>query len=199
MSSTLTQTVRQRAHIPPTVRGWIFGGLALVWYAISTFGPLELPGFAVVFVLGVLVMLSLEPDVGSPTRGVTRTRRNLILALPTVVAFVPVAGGMNLLLGRIPIEAGHAVLATLAAVCVALPRLAETRELPRPAVLGHRELVIGVTALVAGVRAYQAAETGGGHGRVRRAHASGHGDPQDPFRGMLPAPARPPSLGAAGR
>ena len=159
MSSTPTPTVRRGAHTPPAVRGWIFGGLALAWYAVSTFGPLELPAFAVVFVLGVLVMLSVEPDVRSRTRGVTRTRRNLILALLAVVAFVPVASGMNLLLGRIPIEAGHAVLATLAAVCVALPRLAETRELPRPAVLGHRELVIGVTALVAGVRAYQAGET----------------------------------------
>jgi hypothetical protein len=153
MSSTPTATVRRGAHTPPAVRGWIFGGLALAWYAISTFGPLELPGFAVVFVLGVLVMLSLEPDVRSPTQGVTRTRWNLILALPTAVAFVPLAIGMNPLLGRIPTEAGHALLATLAAVCVALPRLAETRELVRPAMLGHRELVIGVTALVAGVRA----------------------------------------------
>ncbi len=159
MSSTPTPTVRRRAHTPSAVRGGIFGGLALAWYAVSTFGPLDLPAFAVVFVLGVLVMLSVEPDVRSPTRGVTRTRPNLVLALLAVVAFVAVASGMNLLLGRIPIEAGHALLATLAAVCVALPRLAQTRELPRPAVLGHRELIIGVTALVAGVRAYQAGET----------------------------------------
>ena len=159
MASTSTPTVRRRAHIPPVVRNWIFGGVALAWYAVSTFGPLDLQAFAVVFVLGVLVMLSVEPDVCSPTRGVTPTRRNVILALLAVVAIVAVACGMNLLLGRIPIEAGHAVLATLAAICVALPRLAETRELPRPAVLGHRELVIGVTALVAGVRAYQAGET----------------------------------------
>jgi hypothetical protein len=159
MSSTSTPTIRRHANTPPAVRGWILGGLALAWYAVSTFGPLDLPAFAVVFVLGVLVMLSVEPDVCSPTRGVTRTRRNIILALLAVVAIVAVAGGMNLLLGRIPIEAGHAVLATLAAICVALPRLAETRDLPRPAMLGHRELVIGVTALVAGVRAYQAGET----------------------------------------
>lgn len=158
MPSTPTPTVRG-TPTPPVVRGWIFGGLAAAWYAVSTFGPLELPAVAVVLVLGGLIVLSVEPDVRSPTRGVTGTRRNLILVLPAVVAFVPVAFGMNLLLGRIPIEAGHAVLATLAAVCVALPRLAETRELPRPAVLGHRELVIGVTALVAGVRAYQAGET----------------------------------------
>ncbi len=159
MSSTPTPTLRRGAHTPPAMRGWLFGGLALAWYAASTFGPLDLPAFAVVFVLGVLVMLSVEPDVRSRTRGVTRTGQNLILALLAVVVFVPVASGMNLLLGRIPIEAGHAVLATLAAVCVALPRLAETRELPYPAMLGHRELIIGVTALVAGVRAYQAGET----------------------------------------
>jgi len=157
MSST--STVRRRANIPPAVRNWIFGGVALAWYAVSTFGPLDLPAFAVVIVLGVLVMLSVEPDVCAPTRGVTPTRRNVLLALSAVVAIGAVASGMNLLLGRIPIEAGHAVLATLAAICVALPRLAETRELPRPAVLGHRELVIGVTALVAGIRAYQAGET----------------------------------------
>ncbi len=76
-----------------------------------------------------------------------------------VVCFVPVAFGMNLLLGRIPIEPGHAVLATLASVCVALPRLAETRELTTPAVLGHRELIVGVTGLVTGARADQAGET----------------------------------------
>ena len=159
MASTSTPTVRRRARIPPVTRNWIFGGVAMAWYAVSTFGPLDLQAFAVVFVLGVLVMLSVEPDVCSPTRAMTPTRRNVILALLAVVAIVAVACGMNLLLGRIPIEAGHAVLATLAAICVALPRLAETRELPRPAVLGHRELVIGVTAIVAGVRAYQAGET----------------------------------------
>ena len=119
MSSTSTD-VRRRVNIPPAVRNWIFGGVALAWYAVSTFGPLDLPAFAVVFVLGVLVMLSVEPDVCSPSRGVTPTRRNVILALSAVVAIVAVACGMNLLLGRIPIEAGHAVLATLAAICVAL-------------------------------------------------------------------------------
>ena len=157
MSST--STVRRRANIPPAVRNWIFGGVALAWYAVSTFGPLDLPAFAVVVVLGVLVMLSVEPEACSSTRGVTPTRRNVILALSAVAVIGVVACGMNLLLGRIPIEAGHTVLATLAAICVALPRLAETRELARPAVLGHRELVIGVTALVAGIRAYQAGET----------------------------------------
>ena len=159
MSSTSIPAVRHLAHIPPTARNLIFGGVAVAWYALSTFGPLDLPAFAVVFVLGVLVMLSVEPEACSSTRGVTPTRRNVILALSAVAAIGVVACGMNLLLGRIPIEAGHTVLATLAAICVALPRLAETRELARPAVLGHRELVIGVTALVAGIRAYQAGET----------------------------------------
>jgi len=146
-------------RIPPAVRNGVFGAVALAWYAVNTFGPLDLPAFAVVVVLGVLVMLSVEPEACSSTRGVTPTRRNVILALSAMAAIGVVACGMNLLLGRIPIEAGHTVLATLAAICVALPRLAETRELARPAVLGHRELVIGVTALVAGIRAYQAGET----------------------------------------
>ena len=158
MSSTPLVTLG-RAEIPAAVRGLVFGGLVVVWYVVSTFGPLELPAFAVVVVLGLLVMLSLEPDLRAPLRGITVTRRNLLLALVAAVAFVPVAFGMNPLLGRVPIEAGHVVLATLAAVCVVLPRLAQTRELSRPAVLGHRELVIGVTALVAGVRGYQAGET----------------------------------------
>ena len=42
---------------------------------------------------------------------------------------------------------------------MAIPRLAETREGPAPAVLGHRELILGVTGLIAGVRAYQTGET----------------------------------------
>jgi Peptidase family M23 len=136
-----------------------FAGLALVWYAVTTFGTLGLPNFTVVVVLGVLVMLSVEPDAGVPRRGIAPTRRNLVLALAAVLCFVPVAIGMNLLLGRLPIEPGHAVLATLAAVCVALPRLGETRAFVTPAVLGHRELIIGVTGLVAAARAYQAGET----------------------------------------
>ncbi len=150
---------RALARRSPAVLRWGFAGLALVWYALATFGTLGLPNFTVVFVLGVLVMLSVEPDARFPHRGIAATRRNLVLALPAVVCFVPVAFGMDLLLGRIPIEPGHAVLATLAAVCVALPRFAETRVFTTPATLGHRELIIGVTALVAGARAYQAGET----------------------------------------
>ena len=132
----LSSTGSHPARTAPAVLRWGFGGLAAAWYAVTTFGPLGLPNVAVVVVLGLLVMLSVEPDAGSPTAASPRTRRNLVLALLAVVAFVPVAFGMDLLLGRIPIEAGHAVLATLAAVCVALPRLAETREFHHPAVLG---------------------------------------------------------------
>jgi len=158
-NSVLRTTRSDPAHTAPAGLRWGFAGLALAWYAVTTFGTLRLPNFTVVFVLGVLVMLSVEPDAGTPRRGVAPTRRNLVLALSAVVCFVPVALGMNLLLGRISIELGHAVLATLAAVCVAVPRLADTRELTTPAVLGHRELIIGITSLVAGARAYQAGET----------------------------------------
>jgi hypothetical protein len=112
----------------------------------------------VVLVLGSLVALSVEPDVHRPTRGVVATRGSLVLAALAMVVFVPVAVGMDLLLGRVPIESGHVLLATLTAVLVALPRLARTRELPRPAVLGHRELILAVTALVAGVRALRVGE-----------------------------------------
>jgi Peptidase family M23 len=154
-----TPTARRPAGVPSTVLRWSFGGLALAWYVATTFGMLDLPNFAVVVVSGVLVMLSAVPDVRFPHRGVPATPRNLVLALLVMVGFVPVAVGMNLLLGRVPIESGHILLATLAAVCVVLPRLAQTREFTRSAVLGHRELIIGVTALVAGARAYQAGET----------------------------------------
>jgi hypothetical protein len=34
----------------------------MAWHAVSTFGPLDLPAFPVVFVLGVLAMLSVEPE-----------------------------------------------------------------------------------------------------------------------------------------
>ena len=92
-----------------------------------------------------------SPTHRFPHRGVTVVPgATLVLAVLAAAAFVPVAIGMDLLLGRIPIEPVTRVLATLAAVCVALPRLAETREFPDPAVLGHRELIIAVTALVAG-------------------------------------------------
>jgi len=117
MSST--STVR-RANIPAAVRNWIFGGVALAWYAVSTFGPLDLPAFAVVIVLGVLVMLSVEPDGRHRHRGVAATRRNLVLAVLTTVAFVPVALGSDLLIGRVPVESVPLVLGALAAVCVAI-------------------------------------------------------------------------------
>ncbi len=155
----LSRTGSHPARTAPTVLRWVFGALAPAWYAVTTFGALSLPNVAVVVVLGVLVAFTVEPDGRSPQRGIAGTRRTLVLALPAVICFVPVAFGMDPLLGRIPIEHGHAVLATLAAVCVALPRFAETRVSATPAMLGRRELIISVTALVAGARAYQAGET----------------------------------------
>ena len=86
-------------------RAWSFGALAFAWYALSTF-VLPLPGFVSVFVLGLFVMLTLAPDSRTPTRGIASTRRNLVLTLLALAAFVPVALGMDLLLGRIPIESG---------------------------------------------------------------------------------------------
>lgn len=43
-------------------------------------------------------------------------------------------------------------------MAVLLPRLAETREFHHPAVLGHRELIISVTAIVAIARSYQSGD-----------------------------------------
>ena len=142
----------------PALRGWGFGALALGWYALSTFAPLGLPDFAVVFVLGLLVMLSVAPDARSPTRGIGATRSNLMLAVLTGIAFVPVAVGMDLLVGRIPIESGHALLTTFAALCVVLARVARTSEYDRPAQLGHRELILAVTAIVVFARTLQAGD-----------------------------------------
>ena len=149
-------------HTPPpastALRRWGFIGLAVAWWGVTTFVPLGLPNSVVVLVLGLLVTLSVEPDSWYPERGVVASRRNLALAVLAAAPFGAVAVGMDLLLGRVPIESGHIVLATCAAVCVLLPRLAETRDLPHPAALGHRELIISVTALVAVVRGYQVAE-----------------------------------------
>ena len=129
----LSCTGSHPARTAPAVLRRGFGVLAPAWYAVTTFGTLGLPNVAVVVVLGVLVVLSVEPDGRYPHRGIAATRRNLVLTLLAVICFVPVAFGMDLLLGRIPIEPGHAVLATLAAVCVALPRFAESRVFTTPA------------------------------------------------------------------
>jgi hypothetical protein len=138
-------------------RAWGFGALAAAWYTLSTF-VLGLPGFVSAFVLGLLVMLTLAPDSREPTRAIAPTRRNLALGLLTLAAFVPVALGMDLLLGRIPIEWGPEVGGTFAALCVLIPRFAETRESSRLALLGHRELIVAVTAVVAFARTYQAGD-----------------------------------------
>lgn len=138
---------------------WLAGGLAVTWFVVTALGVLDLPAFVVVVVLGVLVMLSVESDARHRHRGVAATPRNLVLAALTTVAFVPVASGADLLVGRVSFEFVPLVLSALASVCVAIPRLAETREFPTSAVVGHRELILGVTGLVAGARAYQAGET----------------------------------------
>jgi hypothetical protein len=159
VSTTQTRRVRHPARPADGVVRWVAGGLAVAWFAVTALGVLVLPNVAVVVVLGLLVMLTVAPDARLPHRGVAATRRNVVLALLATAAFVPVALGTDVLLGRVPIDAARLVLAALAAVCVALPRLAETREFAAPAALGHRELIIGVTALVAGARGYQAGET----------------------------------------
>ncbi|MDD7967978.1 M23 family metallopeptidase [Actinomycetospora lemnae] len=158
MSTTQTRTARGPGHTGHAARVGIAGGAAVLWFAATALGVLDLPAFVAVAVLGLLVALSVEPDARHPQRGVVASRRNLALAVLAGVAFVPVAIGADLLLGRVPLEDGPLVLGALAAVCVVLPRLAETRDLPAPAIVGHRELILGVTALVAGVRALRAGE-----------------------------------------
>jgi hypothetical protein len=148
-------------------------GLAVLWFVATALGVLDLPAVAAVCVLGVLVMLSVEPDARHPRCGVSATRSNLVLTAFVTVLFVPVALGADLLLGRVPLEVGPLVLGVLAALCVAVPRLAGTRGLPGSAVVGHRELIIGITSLVAGARAYQAGGDRRRDGRIRRDPARG--------------------------
>lgn len=138
-------------------RAWSFGVLAFAWYTLSAF-VLPLPSFVTVFVLGLLIMLTLVPDSHAPTRGIAPTRRNLVLALLALAAFVPVALGMDLFLGTIPIEWGPQVVGAFAALCVLIPRFAEAREFSRVALLGPRELIVAVTAVVAFARSYQAGD-----------------------------------------
>lgn len=136
-------------------RRWVFGGLAAAWFVLTTLGLVGLPNFAVTAVFGGLVMLSLPPDDGR--RGVVANRRTAVVAVLALAAFVPVATGMDLLLGRVPIGPGHAILATCTAACVVLARFAGSREV-ETALLGRRELVGAVTVLVAGVRSFQAGD-----------------------------------------
>ena len=135
-----------------------FGLVAATWWIATAFEALELPNSALVLVLGLLVSLSLEPDQRSPHRGVVLSPRNAVVAVLVVAAFIPVAIGTDLLLGRMPIEPAHALLTTLAGACVVLPRFAETREYRGAAALGHRELIVAVTAVVAVTRAHLGGE-----------------------------------------
>ena len=84
---------------------WVAGGLAVAWCVVTALGVLALPNVAVVVVLGLLVMLTVAPDARLPHRGVAATRRNVVLALLATAAFVPVALGTDVLLGRVPIDA----------------------------------------------------------------------------------------------
>ncbi|MGD9528777.1 MAG: M23 family metallopeptidase [Pseudonocardia sp.] len=150
-------TATRRPRGPRTaLRTSLFGLLAAAWYLLTTFTPTGLPGFAAVAVLGGLVMLGLPPDDGR--HGVVATRRTVLVALLGTAAFVPVLSGMDLLLGRVPVEAGHALLATCAAACVVLARFAGFRDTGARALLGRRELVGAVTVLVAGARSFQAGD-----------------------------------------
>lgn len=117
------------------------------------------PAVAAVAVLGLLVAGSLEPDARVPTRGVALSGRNLVLAALAATAFVAVLVGREVLLVAMPIGSTRAVLATCAAAVVVLPRWAGTRDGTRPVVLGHRELILTVTALVAAAHVYQNGET----------------------------------------
>ena len=120
----------------------------------------DLPNFAVVLVLGLLVVLSVEPDAAVPAPGVA--------VEPGATLVLAAAGGGRLRPGRH--RHGPAARAGSRSSpgtpswprsprsAWSLPRFAETREYHDPAVLGHRELIIAVTALVAGTRAYQAGE-----------------------------------------
>ena len=151
-------TAPPTARPPIVLRRWGLGGLAAAWWAATTFGALALPNSVAVLVLGLLVALTLEPDHRDPHRGVPVTARNIVLGVLVGAALVPVAIGMDLLLGRIPIEPAHALLATLAATCVVLPLFAQTRSYREAAMLGPRELVLAVTAVVAVTRAHRAGE-----------------------------------------
>jgi Peptidase family M23 len=158
MTTAPTPTIHRHSYISLLPgRAWGFGVLAFAWYGLSTF-VLPLPSFVTVFVLGLLVMLTLAPDSQEPSSGIAPTRRNLVLALLALAAFVPVALGMDLLLGTIPIKWGPQVVGAFAALCVLIPRFAEAREFPRTALLGHRELIVAVTAVVAFARSYQAGD-----------------------------------------
>ena len=146
-----TSTLHPPAHPHVSVTGpreWGFGGLAVAWYALSTFAPLGLPNFVVVLVLGCSSRSRSSRTPGTPTR----RRRDRLEPRPgrwRRVRSSRSPSGWTCCSGGSRSSPGTSSSPRCAAVCVVLPRLAETREFPRPAVLGHRELIIAVTALVA--------------------------------------------------
>jgi hypothetical protein len=144
-----TESIRRRL---------VAGALALGWLLLAVFGLLGLPAFAVVVVLGLLVLQTLEPDKSAPNRRVVASRRNVALGVVALVAFVPLAAGPGLLLGTIDLELVLALAGVLAAVMLGLALAVETDEGSGPAALGRRELVLTLTALLAFVASYHAGD-----------------------------------------
>jgi murein DD-endopeptidase MepM/ murein hydrolase activator NlpD len=118
------------------------------------FGVLGLPAFAAVFVLGLLALKTLAPD-GS--RAVVVSRRNVVLGLVALAAFVPLAGGPGLLLGTLDAELAVTLAGVFSAIVLALALAVETEDRD-PALLGKRELVLALTMLLAFVASYHAAD-----------------------------------------
>jgi hypothetical protein len=141
-----------------TRRSVVSGALALGWLVLGVFGLLGMPAFAAVFVLGLLALLTLEPDENAPNRTVVTSRRNVALGVGALAAFVPLAAGPGLLLGTIDLELALRFAGVLSAVVLGLALAVETTEGTGPARLGKRELVLAVTAVLAFVASYQAGD-----------------------------------------
>jgi hypothetical protein len=109
-----------------TRRRVVYGALALGWLLLGVFGLLGLPAFAAVFLLGLLALLTLEPDDGTPNRTVVASKRNVALGLVALAVFVPLAAGPGLLLGTIDPERVVTLAGVLSAVVLALALATET-------------------------------------------------------------------------
>jgi hypothetical protein len=138
----------------PTRRRVVYGGLALGWLLLGVFGLLGVPGFAAVFVLGLLAQKTLEPD--APNRTVPASRRNVVLGLLALAAFVPVGAGPGLLLGTMDVDVAHTLAGVFSAVVLALALAVDTVDGEHR--LGKRELVLAVTALLAFAASYHAGD-----------------------------------------
>jgi hypothetical protein len=141
-----------------TRRRVLYGALALFWLLLGVFGLLGLPAFVAVVVLGLLALKTLPPDEREPNRTVVASRRNVALGFVALAAFVPLAAGPGLLLGTMDVDLLLTLAGVLSAVVLALALAAETRDGARPALLGKRELVLALTALLAFVATYHAGD-----------------------------------------